>query len=285
MSFKSEFRLGMFGFGDGNMRELYQMKSRWLSIATLFGRCVATCYFVAVLVASGLTYDTPKWPVFLTNWNIVLYTCYFIAGTSLSGYLWCTQRTHQVAATATYGAVDESNIGLSTTDERRTEENVETTDGQSEEPVVRVLGVAVWMLMEISTALTIIIVLLYWIVLTGISGEGYFKYTKTNERFVEINTHGVNLLCLLIDFFFHKIPVRVLHFLYVFVVATLYVVLSVVYSVVTGKALYGLFDWKYNAGSAFGIMVGAYIALFLVHMLLYGLYRVKMIIFKAMNCV
>ena len=86
MSFKSEFRIAMFGFADADMRELYLMKSWYMSVITLFGRCLAAVYFIVVLVFSGLTYNSPNWPVFLTNWNVVLYTSYFIAGISLSCY-------------------------------------------------------------------------------------------------------------------------------------------------------------------------------------------------------
>ena len=284
MSFKSEFRLRMFGFADTDMRDVYLMKSRYMSIISLVGRCVAAAYFVAVLVMSGLTYNTPKWPIFLTNWNVLLYTSYFIAEACLSGYLWCKQRK-SIKSTQTVDLrasdADEMQIGVNPNE---TASAIATTEGPSE-PAAKVLGVIVWMLMEISIVLTFIIVLLYWIVLTGVFSGGYLKYSETKQqKFVEINTHGVNLVLLLLDFALHRIPVRVLHFIYVFVVAALYIVLSVVYSLVTEKALYGLLAWHSSPGSSAAVMVGVFVTILLVHLALYGLHRLKMLVYRKIRC-
>ena len=185
MSVKSEFRLRMVGFEDVDIREVYLLHSSSIvSTLSLVGRCVSALYFVVVLILSGLSYDTPKWPVFLTNWNVVIYTAYFIAGMSLSLHLWFTQRKSNLTANkdaeempSRYGAVPPA-----------------TPTVEPITPLVRVVGVMVWMLMEVSMVLSFIIVLLYWVLLTWIFAAGYLKYTDHQEQFVEINTHGINLL-------------------------------------------------------------------------------------------
>ena len=119
--------------------------------------------------------------------------------------------------------------------------------------------------------ISFMIFLIYWIFIFG-----EYVFTHAGEWFVAISVHGVNLLLLLIDFAFHKIPVRIMHFVYSFVIGALFAVMSVVYTLSSKKPIYAILDWNTYPGHAVGYVIACFVLIFITQFLLYGLHRLKM---------
>ena len=93
-------------------------------------------------------------------------------------------------------------------------------------------------------------------------------------------THMINTIFILSNFFVSAKPIRVLHFYQVLLVATVYVVFSVIYQVSGGSAIYTVLDWdnvKTTLPLTFCLVC---IALPLTHFMLYGMYRLRIFIYS-----
>ena len=262
MSFRSEFQLRKFGFSDIGINDVCGMKNFCISSGwILLYRYVATLYVVIVMILSALYHRSPRWFIFLTNWNFILNTFYFIAVTIMSAYHWLN--VQRIKKTNQNDLEQEDS-------ERR---NVISTEESDSSPSFFVGTICV--LMETSMITSIIVVLLFWIILSSeIEGK------SSGKQFVSISRHGINLLLLLLDFMFHRIPIRVLHFVYTLLFGVLYVVMSVVYCFTTTNHIYGKFiDWYNNPTTTVVTVLATFAAIFLIHFALYGLHRLKVALY------
>lgn len=70
-------------------------------------------------------------------------------------------------------------------------------------------------------------------------------------------------------------PVRILHAVYAFLFALLYVVVSVIYTTSTGRYIYPVLDWNNHPGNSVLFVVMAAGVLFALQFIFYGIYRLK----------
>ena len=108
----------------------------------------------------------------------------------------------------------------------------------------------------------------------------------TGYRFLPFLTHGMNTIYIVLNLLVTGIPVRVLHFWQPLTFGLVYGVFSLVYTL-SGATndkdepfIYAILDWNKSPGLTTGILLGAAFAAVLVHLLLYGLHRVKLILLK-----
>ena len=103
----------------------------------------------------------------------------------------------------------------------------------------------------------------------------------------------MNSMIMIIDIFITAVPVRWLHFFHAFIYGVIYLIFSVIYWAAGGTDpagnpfIYPVLDWGGNPGQAAGLSVGlAVIGLPLFHTFVYGLYRLRLVIYKRCleNC-
>ena len=103
----------------------------------------------------------------------------------------------------------------------------------------------------------------------------YISTISDGELFITVSVHGINLVLLLIDFTLHKIPIRILHSVYTFILGVVYVVMSLIYTNTTNKPIYRILDWCHTPNTAALCVVGTFVAIFVVQVVLFGLHRLK----------
>ena len=264
--FKSEFKVKKFGFSDVEIRHVCVGKKFCVpSGLILFYRCIATIYWIVVVVLSILVQSSsPIWLIYLSNWGLIIITLYFVVISFLTGYHGLMrQRFNEISPKDTNGVENSVN--------RITDESTSALERKT----LRIVVVIASVLMEMSIVSSIIIVLIYWIFLLDNVSEH-----PPRELFTTISVHAVNLLLLLIDFTFHQIPVHILHFVYPFVVGLAYIVLSVVYSFTNKTPVYPILDWYNSPSTAAGYAVATLTAIVVFQFLLYGLHRLKISCYK-----
>ena len=99
------------------------------------------------------------------------------------------------------------------------------------------------------------------------------------------NVHALNLVFVLIDHLLAARPVRLLHLLYALLWGALYIVFNVVYwsNDRVNNIIYDILDWN-KPGVAVGVTAGlCFIFLPLVQLLYFGLYHLKLFIYKKLH--
>ena len=114
-------------------------------------------------------------------------------------------------------------------------------------------------------------VALYWAFVTE-----DFHFDTPELIFSYVNDHGINLVLILIDFCFHKIPVRIFHVVYSITVAIIYIILSVIYNFAADEPIYKVLDWDSKAGWAILYVIIAIVLAIIMQCLFYGLFRLKL---------
>ena len=102
MSFNSEFQLHKFGFGDEDMKQIYLLEEWVIPLAFRFAAAV---YFIIGIVLSIVNFPTPKWLLYLSYWNEILFTSYFIVGAILTAYLVSKRNESNKTNIPSYGAI------------------------------------------------------------------------------------------------------------------------------------------------------------------------------------
>lgn len=135
---------------------------------------------------------------------------------------------------------------------------------------------AIWILFNAVSVAAIVVSLVFWAILAPFSNVGMIN----NEN---IQLHLVNSILILIEHLVTAIPVRVLHVVYPIIYGLIYVFFSLFYWVDDhSHVMYFILDWG-KPGETIGyvILVGAVI-IPIVHMIVYGIYRLKMYLFKKL---
>lgn len=105
--------------------------------------------------------------------------------------------------------------------------------------------------------------------------------------FVNFGVHGSNSIVVVLDQFVTGVPVRVLHAHHPLIYAILYSLFTVIYYSAGGttadgdKAIYSVLNYEQNPGVAVGLLVVAcFIAIPLLHVLLFGLYQLRVFLHR-----
>lgn len=225
-------------------------------------RVIFTCYSVATLLYSIIFYNQAIWPIFLTNWNLVIGTVYFICITAISGL-----------------------HGLDLPEDQEKRPQIIEMNNDIENPknilnkklqrldsaVEKVAFSLFWIWYGLTYVICTVMVVLYWAFVVE-----DFHFDTPELVFSYVNDHGINLVLILIDFCFQKIPVRLFHVVYSIIVAIIYIILSIIYNFTADKPIYKVVDWNDKPGWAAFYVVLALVLVVIMQCIFYGLYRLKL---------
>ena len=128
-----------------------------------------------------------------------------------------------------------------------------------------------WLLSSISLTICSLVVIFYWAVL-----HDFNTPLKLNLRsYLLIDRHGINLFLLVVEFFLHRIPLQILHFIYPFGFGLLYAMFNIIYFFITGDGVYKFIDWRDNLGQTIGTFIGVMVFIIIMHIVLFFIYWVK----------
>ncbi|XP_057317350.1 protein rolling stone-like [Hydractinia symbiolongicarpus] len=249
MSFKSEFKIKNFALKHDDSNDFYCMQfwcvPRWIIWCL---RVIFTVYHLSTLLFSIIVHSSRIWPVFLTNWTMVIMLVYFIWITALSGM---------------FGL----NLQFESLKDQNVDQHTEIVAARKEIPWHVKLF---WAWYNVTYVITIVTDLMYW-------GFVYqpSHFDTFDMRFSNINDHSALLAMLLIDFTFHRIPVHLYHVVYSIVVAVIYLMVSIIYTLSSGRYVYKVLNWKDDAGKAVFFFFIALLLAVIIQIVMYGLYRLK----------
>ena len=225
-------------------------------------RVIFTCYSVATLLYSIIFYNQVIWPIFLTNWNLVIGTVYFICITAISGLYGLDLPEDQEKRTQ----IIEMNSDI------ENPKNIPNKKMQRlDSAIEKVTFSLFWIWYGLTYVICTVMVVLYWAFVVE-----DFHFDTPELIFSYVNDHGINLVLILIDFCFHKIPVRLFHVVYSIIVAIIYIILSIIYNVAADKPIYKVVDWVDKPGWAAFYVVLALVLVVIMQCIFYGLYRLKL---------
>ena len=129
-----------------------------------------------------------------------------------------------------------------------------------------------WIFFTLGAEQAFAVSILYWTII-------YSGYRVTS---VNINNHTINSVGSLIDVFFSGISVRILHVIYLLMLASAYAVFSGVYYACSGTNLkgdpyiYNILDYDESPGAATGWVLGiVFVFVPLLHLAMFGLFSVR----------
>ena len=250
-------------------------------LPVLIYRCIFAIYCFCWIIVSGVhpANGDEKWFIYLTNWLYLFLTLYFVCSAILTAFYYRGEwmvgeydvQDHDVLrpkARSRTGELQET---------PQDEENfyVSPLDMRNDEPVYWYHG-ALWVIYSIAAANAIAVTLLYWI-------YGYRKYPDSyRPDGLDISTHLLNSVFILIDTSLSRIPVRIYHVIYPIILFVVYVMFGVVYwasdgTNVRGKMyIYSSMDFSNRPGVATAFIFGyTFIGLVTAQLGLFGLSKLR----------
>lgn len=269
---REEFKLVKFRLLHNNGGDFAE--SQWFpAYVCLIYRFVLAAYCLGWIIFSGSWIPYPlsgKWFLYLTNWQYALVTAYFISATLVSlRYLWeerkqgeYDMRTEEIQLKSHRS----SNAVLMEKEKSR----VNPLDLKETIPM-KWYHEALWVIYNIAANNSLLVTIAYWsAVYQGNSGPDG----------LDISTHLLNCIFMLIETFLSAVPVRVLHFIYGFLFFVAYVIVVVFYwGFNPNKPLYAVLDFSKSPGLAAGLVIlYILVAQPLAQLLYFGLYNLRVFI-------
>ncbi|XP_071123769.1 uncharacterized protein [Mytilus edulis] len=134
-----------------------------------------------------------------------------------------------------------------------------------------------WVFFNISNTISILISIMYW----GLIYTGSEELTSVN-----IETHALNIVYVIINFFMTGIPVRFYHFLHPIVFGIIYIVFSIIYEVSGGtnhqnkSHIYSVLDWSDTVHTAMIALLIVFVAIPICHFTLFLLHLIRLFMNK-----
>ena len=199
--------------------------------------------------------EDARWFVFFTSWNYTACVVYFVAITIQNGIFvfkkkksFSERLLNKEEYSSTGNLIDES-----------TEDDDQLTGADK----------FVWLMFNITLPACFCVVVAFWSIIYG---------PNTNVTFFTVDRHGIDLVLILVDFSLHKIPVRVLHFVYPTTFLILYMIFSVIFSHATDFIIYSAVDWRKNPTKSTLLFLALIIASGVVHFIFYWIDRLLSLI-------
>ncbi|XP_033744372.1 protein rolling stone-like [Pecten maximus] len=133
-----------------------------------------------------------------------------------------------------------------------------------------------WVVFNVANTCSITVSILYW---------GLLYSSSEVMTAVNIETHALNAVYVIMNLFVTGMPVRILHLWHSMVYALVYVLFSLFYTLGGGtnhvdkNYVYSVLDWKGSTGFTLGISIAVtFVAMPLVHCLCYGMYRLRRVV-------
>ena len=194
----------------------------------------------------------------MTNWGLVLCTVYFLTILIISGEYVFGRKNSLSGQKLPMYTLEEGNVSpISNIDEN----GVHLPKGI----------IFLWLWHEITFNIVTTLVILYWTLVYNTE-----DFASSLLTYSYINDHGGLYLLLFIDFWFHTIPIRIVHVVYSLLICVVYAVITVVYNFAADQTVYSVLDWKKQAGWSIVYIIGAIVLILILQLILYGCYRLKL---------
>lgn len=218
-------------------------------------RWLVAAYAVGVMCFSIVDYNHSKWvypwPVWLTNWSYFILTCHLISAAVISLF------------------------GLQDNKFRKRfylNEPSQIQETEAELPLYLKLN---WVLFVVASAAAVFVTTVFFTTIYPFESKGSLDVEN-------VNLHMMNSVIVLLEFSICRIPVRLLHFIYVVSYCSIYVFFSGIYwSFDNSRVMYpGVLDWNYP-GKTFGIsVILGLVVLPLLQFFLFACYRLRLYIYR-----
>ncbi|GFN90934.1 protein rolling stone-like [Plakobranchus ocellatus] len=316
MSFRDEFRLSRFGFQDTCRERFLTFHWRAPGILYILYRLGLACYTLAIL-SQGIIHQESlpnqskkiqAWLAYLTNWTYILLTVYFCyhALVTLAVYhscqglklkifrrmdftehkylfreLYVTSTGYQQATASEddpMDIVDSSNTntmpeGLCNQINDDEDDPMEIIDPSDRIPWYLCL---LWILYNTATVFALVVTIVFW---GALAPRISLSRLASAEN---LQFHMVNSALVLIELCLTAIPVRFLHVVYPFAYGVAYGLFSVIYWAVDHKhVMYPILDWSKSPGIAAAcVLLIGFVLVPVLQLLIYGVHRLKLAIFR-----
>ncbi|XP_064609919.1 protein rolling stone-like [Liolophura sinensis] len=211
-------------------------------------RWVIACFLLAVSIVSGNQNGTGHYFIYLTHWTFISLTF-----------------SHVVRA----GSALYYHVAHNETD---------TVVGEINEDRMPWYLKFLWVSFNVSGSPSLAVTIMYW---------GMVYTEDSTVDFVNFAVHGSNSIVVVLDQFVTGMPVRILHAHHPLIYAVLYSLFTGIYYAAGGttaggeKAIYAVLDYEKSPGLAVGLLlVASFIAIPLLHVLLFGLYQLRVFLYR-----
>ena len=222
------------------------------------GYCLGWIIFSGFHPANG----NEKWFIYLTNWGYTFVSLYFIWATAV-----CL--VHHFTPTSTS---QEIHMKDSTGRQNGDEEGIRDSSG-SDQPRVPMAWYhkALWVIDNIAANVGVVITLSYWTLLFAGTTSG-----------LDVSTHLLNSILMLVDHMLSSTPVRIFHVVYSWAFDICYILLTVIYWAAGGTNargepyIYSYIDYSKSPGFAVGFLAAlVLIGQPLSQALLFGFFKIR----------
>lgn len=155
----------------------------------------------------------------------------------------------------------------------------EEIDGEMRTITLNWLTKLVWVLYNVASSGCLMVTALFWIFLYP-----YMKDMSEAALMINIQLHAVTSVIILIEICVSAVPIRLLHYMYTLVYGIIYVIFSGIYYAVDHRhVLYPILDWGKPEPTVILLVVTAFVALPVIQLLLFLIYKVRLYIFDKCN--
>lgn len=224
-------------------------------------RLLFTLYTCGSIVASIIVNNRKVWMTQLTNWTLIMDAVYFVSSTVYSGIHLFKTKYEEEQDAPPYQKQMEMSPKEKQLEECRVEANAPLS----------LPAKLIWVFFNFVYDANVVVVMLFWVVL----------HNEYPFSFMTVSSHGIVFILLLIDYTFHMIPFRILHFVYAWFGAAAFTVFAVTYNFVTKRPVYSILNFVQFPGTAFAYTLACLFIGMIVHISYYFLNQLKMKIIKS----
>lgn len=151
---------------------------------------------------------SPKWLIFATSWNYMFVTLYFMLAFGIS----LTQSVFDCRGGSTQKSpetipINATESGPSCSTATHDDEGKKKTDLKIKLPWKLKIF---WVVFNVAINLSTLVVIAYW----GLVHDYRKKLEFKLVTYLLVDRQGINFALMVVDFLLHKIPFRILHFIY-----------------------------------------------------------------------
>ncbi|XP_054751112.2 protein rolling stone-like [Lytechinus pictus] len=283
---KQEFRCRAFLLGGTKSNLFVTPQGRWLGMPwTFMIYRLAIAIYQLVFVILTLVYwgreplystvDTKaKWLIYISNWTYLFVLAYFIIA-AINTFYWHLGHEKK-------GHVDKSGEKIEMSNANTTDVEIALPSGGDESTP--------WYLQlqrfcqVYSCAASVFVTILFYALV--------YDSSSTVIHVFNVHVHGIAMVLMFIDTILVATPIRILHMVYVMLVAFIYFCFTAIYYAAGGRNpsggtyIYsGSLDWKAKASrSAVIAVLTVLVAAPVLHLIFYGIYRIRLAIGSFCQC-
>ncbi|XP_028406663.1 protein rolling stone-like [Dendronephthya gigantea] len=254
---------------------------RW---GLLLLRLLISTFCIIIIVVSVARWPEPRWLIYLTNWSYLLLTITMIGLTLVS--IFHVFKRKQALYGNSPGAYEMKDTQIAIN--QMIDQIDQIGDSESTMPLERD-----------DVALSLIwyekIVLFLWVISANagllVTIEYWILVFRPPTSFMDISVHALNSVFILTELFTANTSVRVLHWIYVLLFSIIYAAFTVIYWAAGGvnsrgePFIYHILDYENGKpGSIAAVLIcSLFIVAPLIQIILYGFYRIKLLLNKKRN--